>query len=141
MTKATKSRSERSRKNYKPATAAKQAIAADMEKMVAKAFSTVPTTNNAAFDVMVSEISLGIEVKTMVDQKADKITMRSECLRRKLATARTLRLKAVYTVVVDARGPEPVVYYRKGLGSFRLGSLLRAAGFQALPGVCRGGKK
>jgi hypothetical protein len=117
--------------------AAKRALAADMERLVAGAFRSVPTTGNAPFDVLIRRVTVGVEVKTLVDQKNDKITMHPASLARKLRSARALRLRRVYTVVVDLRGRKPVVYYKRGLGSFRLGSLLKLAGFNELKKVVR----
>jgi hypothetical protein len=71
---------------------------------------------------------VGIEVKTLVNGKNEKITMSKDALGRKLAEQRADGIKA-YTVVVDRRAGglsgRATYYYREGLGSFRLGSMTK----------------
>ena len=90
---------------------------------LARAMKTSGTTHLAAFDIVHSNIKLGIEVKTLIDQKNDKVTMHPHSIRRKLGEAKTLGLKNVATVVFDNRPGKNQLYYRMGLGSFRVSSL------------------
>ena len=136
MEKTNTNRRARATETHVAISMEKRRVAAKMERVVARSLRSVPTTNNAPFDILVGTM-VGVEVKTLVDQKNSKITMHPESLRRKLKSARALKLKRVYTVVIDARGKVPTVYYRKGLGSFRLGSLLKVEGFKSLSQVVR----
>lgn len=76
----------------------------------------------------------GIELKTMVNNSNDKITMKREAMERKAKWERKNK-GAVHTVVLDdrevfnANGPgkhdtsKRKIYYRRGYGSFRVGSM------------------
>ena len=92
--------------------------------MLSNAIGVPRTRDNSAFDLRNDEV--GIEIKTLVGGKNEKITMSKTALARKLAEQQAEGLKA-YTVVVDrrARGMEgkATYYYREGLGSFRLSSM------------------
>lgn len=85
--------------------------------------------NNQPFDVVVGRAA--IEVKVFVDQKNDKITMHPESLARKVSAARKLKVQA-HTVVFDTRSGKPTIYYRKGVGSFRVGSLEKVESLKEL---------
>ena len=101
-----------------------QAIADKSEKVLAAAIGVPRTADNSAFDLRNDEV--GIEVKTLVNGKNEKITMSKAALGRKEAERRADGIKA-YTVVVDRRtgglSGKATYYYREGLGSFRLGSM------------------
>jgi len=110
------SRAERARASYKPATAKVQRTAEANEHKLAMALGGSAQADNSAFDVMVGE-KHGIEVKTIVRGKNDKITMHPESLQRKIEFAASNKIEA-HTVVFDHRNSK--IYYREGVGSFRL---------------------
>lgn len=62
-----------------------------------------------------------IEIKSIIRAKNDKITMHGESLARKKAEIRKIPGVKEHTVVFDERTGK--IYYRRGLGSFRLGSM------------------
>lgn len=119
-------RSARAKSSHKPSTGDKQKLAADSERRIAKILRSKPTTDKAAFDTLVKKGGKlnSVEIKTLMDNKNDKITMHKDSLARKIAYVRQHNSIA-HTVVFDRRGPRPLLYYRKGVGSFRLKSLLK----------------
>jgi hypothetical protein len=122
-------RSVRAKLSHKPATLAKQKVADRSEADLSRALGLGRTSDNDAFDLKGSKV--GVEVKTMVDNKNDKITMHPSSRVRKLREARREKIKP-FTVVIDRRGPKPEFYWKKGVGSFRLGSLNKADSMEAL---------
>lgn len=122
--KGKQARQSRASSSYKPSTQAKQQLAADSERRVAKMLGTKPTTNKAPFDAILKLKKLhAVEIKTLMDNKNDKITMHKDSLARKIAWAMKYKAEA-HTVVLDRRGNKIKLYYRRGVGSFRLSSLL-----------------
>jgi hypothetical protein len=113
-------RAERARESHKPATREKQQIADATERELSHGLGMDRTRDNEAFDLRAGRI--GVEVKTLIDNRNDKITMHPESLARKEAVARADRLRT-YTVVADKRGNSVSYYAAKGLGSFRLGAM------------------
>lgn len=111
-------RAQRAKSSHKPATAEKQRAAERNEATLATAIGGKQTKDNEAFDVIAGRHCL--EVKTIMEGSNDKITMHPESLARKQAEANKRGLKA-HTVVFDARNN--AVYYRQGIGSFRLGNM------------------
>jgi phosphohistidine phosphatase len=103
-----------------------QAIADRSEAVLSKGVGVPRTADNSAFDLRNDNV--GIEVKTLVNGKNEKITMSKDALGRKLAEQRADELKA-YTVVVDRRTGgltgKATYYVKEGLGSFRLGSMTK----------------
>ena len=100
-----------------------QAIADRSEKVLSEALGIPRTRDNSAFDLRNDDV--GIEVKTLVNGKNDKITMSNAALGRKLAEQRADGLKG-YTVVVDRRsGGKGTYYVKQGFGSFRVSSMTR----------------
>ena len=122
---------------YKPSTKAKQDLATAAEKRVTKMLGGESTGDNLPVDVIVKGggKTYGVEVKSISDNGNNKITMHPPSLARKLAWAKTNRA-SVHTVVVDTRSN--TVYYREGVGSFRLHTLTRvqsAAHLRKLLGI------
>ena len=111
-------RADRARTSYNPATVEKQRTAESNELMLAKGVNGKRTTDNEAFDVICGRSA--VEVKTIIGGKNDKITMHPESLKRKLDMAKKEKMRP-YTVVFDAR--KDIVYYKQGLGSFRLANM------------------
>ena len=123
----TKERVERAKKSAVRTGQREQAIADKSEQVLSDAIGVPRTADNSAFDLRNDEI--GIEVKTLVNGKNEKITMSKAALGRKEAERRADELRT-YTVVVDRRtgglAGKATYYYREGLGSFRLGSMTKA---------------
>lgn len=103
-----------------------QAIADHSEEVLSKGVGLPRTPDNAAFDLRNDDV--GIEVKTLVNGKNEKITMSKKALERKLAEQRADKLRA-YTVVADRRTGgltgKATYYVKEGLGSFRLSSMTK----------------
>lgn len=78
------------------------------------------TADNRPFDLLKGKNA--IEVKTLVDNGHDKITMHPESLARKVAFAKDNKLTP-HTIVIDKRGAFSKYFYRAGLGSFRIGAM------------------
>lgn len=101
-----------------------QLIADKSEKVLSTAIGIPRTKNNSAFDLRNDEV--GIEVKTLVNGKNEKITMSKAALGRKLAEQQADGIRG-YTVVVDRRSGglngQATYYIKQGFGSFRLGSM------------------
>ena len=97
-----------------------QDIARAMEKSLAAALGMKRTPDLDAFDLTGSKYA--VEVKTMISNTNDKITMSKEAIARKDAFIEKSGLKP-FTVVIDARGAEPKYFIRAKYGSFRVGSM------------------
>ena len=128
-------RSERAKETYVRQTSARWHVAAMSEQLVAKAVgghSTGMTDHKwNPFDVIKGKV--GVEVKTLLPgAKNDKITMHPKSRRRKLEEAEKMGFKKAYTVAIDLRADKAVVYIKKGLGSFRLGSMTNVGSFKGL---------
>jgi pterin-4a-carbinolamine dehydratase len=119
-------------KNHNPFTREKEAWATKNEGEIVAMIGGKGTDDNRPVDVVreVGGKQHGIEVKTMLDNKAGKITMRKDAVARKEKWAR--QNKAVlHTVIVDDRdkfGRKDLhsghrVYYQRGIGSFRLATM------------------
>lgn len=125
-------RVERARRSYKPATKQAQAVANRREQDMAKAIGGKRTADNAPFDVIVGQHA--IEVKTIVSGENPKITMHPESLDRKNREAKNLKLTP-HTVVFHEKTGK--IYYRAGLGSFRLSSMTEYASLAEVKAVLR----
>jgi len=111
--------------SHKPSTKAKQDIARQSEMMIAAQLRSEHYGKSAPVDVVVKRGAklIGVEVKTLIDNKNDKITMHGESLARKVKWGHQNHA-AMYTVVIDRRAGATHEYYRKGVGSFRLSTLI-----------------
>lgn len=110
------------------------------EPAFAKAMGGVSFPNGEPVDVAIpgadGRVAHGVELKTMVDNTNNKITMKRSAMERKAAWERKNKAP-VHTVVFDdqevfnANGPgehdesKRVIYYRRGYGSFRVGTMHR----------------
>jgi hypothetical protein len=103
--------------SYKPSTAEKRRVSEKYEAEVARAVKGVNLSDNEPPDVVKGKNA--VEVKTIVEGKNPKITMHGESLARKVKYGRVNKV-TWHTVAVDARGEQPVYYYKQGVGSFRL---------------------
>jgi phage gp29-like protein len=133
-------RVSRAMRTYKPATQEKQAIADREEQRVAMALKGRRTDDNDPVDVIVKigGRTHGVEVKTFVDNSNNKVTVHPESLRRKMGWERKNN-GVLHTVVVDKRNATAPglysghdLYYRRGTGSFRLGTMTRVRSIQHL---------
>ena len=112
-----RTRSERARVTFNPATLEKQRLADRHEAQLARALKLDRTRDNDAFDLLGHKAA--VEVKTLIDQRNNKITMHPDSLARKLSYARKEKARP-HTVVVDTRGGKTQYFHRAGVGSFRL---------------------
>jgi hypothetical protein len=107
------------------------------EPQLAKGTGGLSLVDNEPVDVMVLQSGImqhGIELKTMVSNKADKITMKKDALQRK-KDWQEKNFAPMHTVVFDdkavfnANGPgqhddsKRQIYYRRGAGSFRIAGM------------------
>ena len=103
-----------------------QDIAERSEKVLSEAIGVPRTGDNSAFDLRSD--GHGVEVKTFITGKNEKVTMSKAALGRKIAEQRADGIKA-HTVVVDRRAGgmegKATYYYKEGVGSFRLGSMTK----------------
>lgn len=118
---------------YKPSSREKQLAAAKSEKKFAKAIGGERTTGNKPVDVVIEidGVEHGFEVKTLVDNKNNKITMHPPSLERKRKWLTEKPNRQIHTVIYDERDrfqngvnrdtySGRRTYYRKGIGSFRI---------------------
>jgi len=125
---------QRALKAYVPCNTEQQRAADKQEEIVSKALGIPRTKNNSAFDLRNDDV--GVELKTMMSGKNDKVTMNKEALGRKMAEKEAEGLKT-FTVVADTRSGRTQYYYSPKLGSLRLGSMTKAT-LSELRSVVRG---
>ena len=65
-----------------------------------------------------------IEVKTIIDNDNDKITVHPESRKRKEAVAKKEGLK-MHTIAIDVRGGKRSYHYKEGVGAYRLSAMER----------------
>lgn len=132
-----KGKAAKAKRSHKPATAEKQRFAEANEPRIAKKIGGKALPDNEPEDILLEdgELEHGIELKTMVDNKNSKITMHPDSRKRKLKWQRQKKGRRLHTVVSDRRnvfmggvntsqfsGNE--LYYRRGVGSFTLNSMI-----------------
>lgn len=115
-------RAARALRTHVAIRASEQRKAEHTEAQLAKALGLKQTGDNSAFDLKGAKV--GVEVKTFLSTKNDKITMHGYALGRKVSEARAERLKT-YTVVADKRGGATKFYISNRLGSLRLSTMTR----------------
>lgn len=116
-TKKLSDRAQRALETYVPITAEKRKQSEADEMALAKLIGGQRTPDNSAFDVIKGKTA--IEIKSIIAAKNDKITMHPTSRNEKLAVAKKQKLNA-FTVVFDHREGRNDVYYREGVGSFKL---------------------
>lgn len=116
-------------KNAVIADKSTQDLAEKAEQMVTKFLKAEQSKNDAPVDVQlkVGHTLYGIEVKSLILQNNDKITMKRDAVQRKLNWAAENKGKLA-TLAVDFRGTKLSVYYREGVGAFRLGKMQKVSG-------------
>lgn len=111
--------------SYVPATAERQQLGHQKAQQIAKMLDGEHTGDMLPMDVItkIRGKAHAVEVKTLTVQKNDKLTMHPESRRRKEGYSRKYKA-TLHTVAVDARSGRLYsghqVYYRRGVGSFRL---------------------
>ncbi len=132
------------RQSYKPFTKQMRTTGVNNEVNLRNAFRAAEieevhqTGDNKPFDVWVgadpAKYYSGasrrkptdlIEVKTLINNTNDKITMRRSALERKLAEGEKLSKKGtrLHTIVIDERSASTKYYHREGIGSYRLSAM------------------
>jgi len=119
---ATESRAKRAKRTHKPSTAEKQRRGEAEQARLAKLVRGRETDDNDAFDVLKGKHA--VEVKTVMDNNNDKITVHPKSRRRKEAFAEKRRMQ-MHTIAIDIRGGKRVYYHKNGVGAFRLSSMDR----------------
>lgn len=128
-------RSDRASESHKPSTRKVQAKAWAGEAVVKDAIGGTAVGGSAPMDLTlrVDGKLHGVEVKTLVHNTNDKITMHPESRIRKEVWARINKATG-HTVVVDG----DAFYYKKGFGAFRLGAMQRVESKAELRRLIRG---
>jgi len=137
-------RAARALRTHKPATAAKQRAGDAQQLAIARTGRGKLTPDNEPVDVVLTDVkgrTVGVEVKTFLDQVNDKVTMHPDSLARKQSWARQAKARLA-TIVVDMRDQFGYrflysgkrYYVRLGAGSFRLGTM---QGFKSLAAAMR----
>ena len=109
---------------HKPSTREKQRVAESQEVHVAEILGLNVHGDNDPVDVSgeMNGKRHAVEVKTFISNSNDKVTVHPDSLKRKTAWARKNKAQ-LHMVVVDLRSGTRELYYRRGVGSFRLGTL------------------
>lgn len=126
-------------RNARPVGKAEQDKADKGEAFVRNSLKdAVRTANNKPFDILTRDGKHGIEVKTLTIGANEKITMKREAMERKYKYANDHGMR-LHTVVVDMRGGKSVkgIYYKEGVGSFRLGGMAKLKGPESLDRAIR----
>lgn len=110
-------RVKRAKAGYVPATLEVIRKALGTEKEVAKAIGGKQIGDHQPFDVAKGKVV--VEVKTKLVGKKNEITMHPQSLRDKQSMIKKKGLTA-FTVCIDKREGRNVVYWREGVGSFKL---------------------
>jgi len=111
------SRSEIAKRTHKPSTAKKQRRAEGEQARLATLVKGWETDDNDAFDVILGKAA--VEVKCVMDNNNNKITMHPKSRRRKEKFAEDNGMTS-HTVAIDVRGGKRVYYHRASVGAFRL---------------------
>jgi len=118
------SRATRAKRTHKPATVEKQRKAEAEQARLAGLVGGKETDDNEAFDVLIGKHA--VEVKCVIDNDNDKITMHPESRRRKEQFAKNNGME-LHTVAIDVRGGKRAYYHRDGVGAFRLSAMERVS--------------
>lgn len=139
LTEQDKARVERAIKSHKPSTKKVQKQAIQNEIKLSKGLrKSTWLSDNEPYDVIIGKQDRPkhlIEVKTIVRGKNDKITMHPKALRRKLSEAKKQSQAKVHTVVFDDRTGK--MYYKEGVGSFRLTTMKPIRGIGSLKKIIK----
>lgn len=121
-------RSIRAKASEVKMTKDKNQIAIRNERKVAKAIKGTWLKNNEPMDVLYMKGGRlnGIELKTIIDGKNNKITMHPPSLKRKKKWIKDNKKSIGHTVVVKEKTGD--IFYRKGFGSFTLKNMEKVDG-------------
>lgn len=141
-------RSKRALKAFKPITAQNQRHAERNELTIRNMVGGERTEDNLPVDVIttINGKVKGIEVKTLINNSNDKITMRKAAVAKKQAWGRKNHA-SVHTVVIDDRDKFDMphsghrIYYRAGYGSFRLSAMTKVTDAAHLQRLLTGRKR
>lgn len=118
-------RANRAKTSHKPSFRYKTERTARNEAKLAKTLGAKQVGGQAPFDVVHMRYRMGIEVKTLVEARNDKLTIHPASLARKLKEAKQEGIKTTVVVAFDDRPGKGQIYYKIGLGSFRLTSMTK----------------
>lgn len=131
-----KARAKRAKSSHKPSSAEKQRHAEANEVKLAKQLKGKSLEDNEPMDIILKSKKQehGIELKTMLDNGNDKITMHPESKARKLLWQEAAPNRTIHTVVLDDRDvfmggkfkhqfSGSKIYYKRGVGAFRARSM------------------
>jgi hypothetical protein len=119
----------------------------DTKHIASKGRTTGHLEDNEAADVVIlddkGKVKHGIELKTMVANKADKITMKKDAMERKVnwekdhkATMHTVVIndEEVFNALGEGQHDESNrrIFYRRGYGSFRVGTMYEVKDMEEL---------
>ena len=128
-----KARQQRALDSHVPTNFGNILVSAKNQEALAKALGAESIGGQSPFDVIDTKNKMGIEVKTLVNQKNDKLTQHPASWRRKVKEAKKLGLKNIVTVAFDNRkGKGGQIYYRLGVGSFDLHTMIKVNSLQQL---------
>lgn len=107
-------------------------IAEQAEVGLAQVLRGRVTPKAAPFDIIVDDLNIVIELKTLLTSKNDgQIFVNKKAAARKSAYVLERGFKP-YMVAIDYRHGEPVYYVREGTGSYRLQNMRRCSSARAL---------
>ena len=114
------SRSRVAKRTHKPATKEKQRRGEAEQARLATAVGGRDEGDNLPFDIIRGKHAA--EVKTVIDNNNDKITVHPESRRRKEAEAKA-KGYVIHTIAIDVRGGRRSYFHKSGVGSYRLNSM------------------
>lgn len=118
-------RSARALASFKPAMRQQQREAYASEVAFARSIRGRCTRQQDPIDVILPRLRHAFEVKSLLSNTNDKITVRRSAKLRKEAWA-VKHGFTLHTVVIDNRfSRRPALYYKRGVGSYRIGSMKR----------------
>jgi hypothetical protein len=110
-------------RNGDPYTQAKRAKASENEERLAKAIAGTRLNNSRPFDVVAGKT--GLEVKTLLTGKNDKLTVHQSSIKLKQKYMKKHGLTHMYTVAIDNRNGGEKVYIREGTAAYRLTNMFQ----------------
>lgn len=128
-------KSEIASANTNTAKKGEQAIAEQTEHELSAGLGMPKMPDNKPFDLQTKTV--GVEIKTLISNTNDKITMSKSALAKKAAEVKSAGLKKTFTVVADKRSSTTKYFIRAGVGSFRIGSMTEVADHAGLASFMR----
>lgn len=112
-----------------------QDLAEQTEHELSTGLGMPKSPDNKPFDLQTKTV--GVEIKTLVSNTNDKITMSKSAMAHKNAEVAKSGLKKTFTVVADKRTSTTKYFIRAGYGSFRIGSMTEVADHAGLSAFMR----